>query len=554
MSGFAEPTLIASILLRLSGVAISLVLLYRVRDYRFGFLTGMLSLMALRQVFTLFGLFPEFAELPGLMVSILAVTVVYYLLQYTHQENATQEKIRETNQELEESRNHLEATVAASPDDIFVFDGDSRYVDVLSNSGSEGPADLVGRNVEEVRPSPAAAMIDDAIEQTHRTGNPDRVEYELEIDDERRWFEGRTALLEESQENHVLFVRREVTRRKEHEQELRRFRRAVDAAGAAIYITDRDERITYVNPAFEEITGYTEADVIGETPRIISSGEHDTEYYEGLWVTILAGETWREEITNKRNSGEHYHAEQTIAPIFDESGEICEFVSIQIDVTERKHRERQLRVLDRILRHNLHNDMTVVLGHASNIEEATEGELARSARVIQEEGESLVAKVDKEREIVRLITESPKPRPIDMATLVGHRAADVRDRYEEATIDVDAPDTVTAMAVNDVERALEELLENAIVHCDRSPHVTIVVEAGPETVTLRIADNGPGIPAQERNVLAGNTDIDALYHGSGMGLWFVYWTVRLSEGTLDFEENDSRGSVVVLEFERQPAG
>lgn len=550
MAEIADATLTVSILLRLFGVAISLVLLYRVRDYRFAFLTGMLSLMALRQVFTLFGLFPEVAEVPGLVVSVFAVTVVYYLLQYTHQETAIQAELRETNRELEESREHLEATVAASPDDIFVFDGDGRYVEVPSSGDREGATDLIGRTVEEVRPQAAGAAIDEAIERTHRTGDPERVEYALEVDGERRWYEGRTSRLEGPEGDRVLFVRREVTGRKAREQELRRFRRAVDAAGAAIYITDREETISYVNPAFEEITGYAEAEVLGETPRVISSGEHDEEYYEGLWETILAGETWREEITNERKSGGRYHAEQTIAPIFGEDGEIEEFVAIQVDVTERKHRERQLRVLDRVLRHNLHNDMTVVLGHARNIEEGLEGEPARSARVIEEVGESLVRKVDKEREIVRLITESPKPRPIDVATLVRHRAADARDRFEDATIDVDAPETATAMAVNDVERALEELLGNAIVHCDRDPHVTVDVETGPETVTVRIADNGPGIPAQERHVLTGDTDIDALYHGSGMGLWFVYWVVRLSEGHLAFEEHEPRGSVVVLELER----
>lgn len=564
MADPASATLLFSIILRLCGVAISVVLLYRVRDLRFGFLTLMLSLMALRQTFTLFGLFPSFAELPGLVVSVLAVALVYYLLQYTRQEEAVKAELTETNRRLREHRNHLEATVAASPDEVFLFDSEARFETVLSNAGDQGSGRrdgrgpgperaLEGRTIHDVRPDDVAEEIAAAIDATIRTGETERVEYSLRRDGDVRWYEGRTARVEHSDgEQRVLFSRRDVTDRVEREQALRRFRRAVDAAGAAVYITDHEGEIRYVNPAFEEITGYDREEAIGTTPRILSSGKLDEEYYDDLWETILSGETWREEIVNQRRSGDLYHAEQTIAPVVDDDGTVEEFVAIQIDITERHDRERQLLVLDRVLRHNLHNDMTIILGHAETIEEKVDDEeVADSAAIIREEGETLLTKVEKEREIVTLLADSPSPRPIDLVEIVEDSAERARTRWPDATIVVDAPDAVTARAIEDAARAIDELIENAISHCDRTPRVELTVEPTPRSVLVRVADNGPGIPEQVRGVITDGQEIESLYHGSGLGLWFVRWVLRLSGGSVTFEENDPRGSVVVLAFERR---
>ena len=142
-------------------------------------------------------------------------------------------------------------------------------------------------------------------------------------------------------------VVRDISDRKERELELARFKRAVEESGHAIYMTDVAGRITYVNAAFEEITGYTAEEAIGETPRMLQSGEHDDAYYETLWETVRAGEVWDEEITDHRKNGERYHAEQTIAPVNDEQGEIDRVVAVQTDITERKERERALEESER---------------------------------------------------------------------------------------------------------------------------------------------------------------------------------------------------------------
>ncbi|MFB6083816.1 MAG: PAS domain S-box protein [Halorientalis sp.] len=139
----------------------------------------------------------------------------------------------------------------------------------------------------------------------------------------------------------VVCVVRDISARKERLRRLRTFERAVEHAGHAVYITDTDGTIRYVNPAFEEVTGYDATEAVGETPAILESGVEDEDYYRRLWETILDGEVWEERIENERADGERYTAEQTIAPIV-EDGEVVAFVAVQRDVTERREHEREL--------------------------------------------------------------------------------------------------------------------------------------------------------------------------------------------------------------------
>lgn len=142
----------------------------------------------------------------------------------------------------------------------------------------------------------------------------------------------------------IVAVARDVTDRRERLRELRRFQLAVEHAGHAIYITDIDGTIEYVNPAFEETTGYAASEVLGRNPRILQSGRMDEEYYEALWETIESGEVFHEEVPNRRKNGDLYWADQIIAPILDDGDPIA-YVAIQRDITDRIENERELELL-----------------------------------------------------------------------------------------------------------------------------------------------------------------------------------------------------------------
>jgi PAS domain S-box-containing protein len=140
-------------------------------------------------------------------------------------------------------------------------------------------------------------------------------------------------------------VFRDLTRRKETEQKIERLTSAVEQTADSIVITDRYGIIEYVNPAFEQTTGYTRREVLGSTPRLLKSGSHPAEFYAELWQRIQSGQVFRGTIMNRKKSGEIYHAEQTITPMRDSGGTITHFVSVIKDITEqRKLREQEFHM------------------------------------------------------------------------------------------------------------------------------------------------------------------------------------------------------------------
>ena len=131
----------------------------------------------------------------------------------------------------------------------------------------------------------------------------------------------------------------DISERKRTEAWLRLANTALESAANAILICDREGTITWVNPAFTHLTGYTPEEARGQNMRLLKSGKHDPSYYQNLWDTILAGRVWHGETTNRHKDGSLYVEEQTIAPVRDGRGELTHFISIKNDVTARKQAE-----------------------------------------------------------------------------------------------------------------------------------------------------------------------------------------------------------------------
>jgi PAS domain S-box-containing protein len=141
----------------------------------------------------------------------------------------------------------------------------------------------------------------------------------------------------------VVGVAVDISKRKRAEEHVRLQTAALESAANGIVITDVSGNIQWVNPAFSRLTGYAREEALGKNPRILKSGKQDETVYKKLWNSILSGEIWSGEITNRRKDGQLYNEEMTIAPVRSGSGEITNFVAIKQDVTERKLVEAALR-------------------------------------------------------------------------------------------------------------------------------------------------------------------------------------------------------------------
>jgi len=141
----------------------------------------------------------------------------------------------------------------------------------------------------------------------------------------------------------------DITANKVATDKIRKLSRAVEQSGTAIVITDLNGKIEFINPAFSNITGYTNEDIIGQTPRILKSNQTPQKIYKKLWATITQGEVWEGEFLNRKKNGELYWEFSTISPIKDEAGKVTHYVDIKEDITARKQAEETLRRYERIV-------------------------------------------------------------------------------------------------------------------------------------------------------------------------------------------------------------
>lgn len=136
---------------------------------------------------------------------------------------------------------------------------------------------------------------------------------------------------------------RDVTERLAAEEAQRLSASVFEAATEAIVVTDADNRIKAINPAFTEITGYTADEAIGKRPSLLSSGRHDSEFYHALWEKLTRDGRWSGEIWNRRKSGEIYAEWLSIVAIKDGRGQVKEYVAVFSDFTQRKRDEETIR-------------------------------------------------------------------------------------------------------------------------------------------------------------------------------------------------------------------
>jgi two-component system NtrC family sensor kinase len=184
-------------------------------------------------------------------------------------------------------------------------------------------------------------------------------------------------------ETYLQAIIRDVTDRKQTEDELRRLSHAIEQAAEEVIITDTAGFIKYVNPAFQKITGYSRHEAIGQTPRIVKSGAHDDAFYENLWDTIKNGGIWTGHITNRRKDGTLIQEDATISPLVNASGQLTGYVSLKRDITEEVKLQSQLIQAQKMeaigtlaggIAHDFNNILTVINGFGTllqmNVEES----------------------------------------------------------------------------------------------------------------------------------------------------------------------------------------
>lgn len=154
------------------------------------------------------------------------------------------------------------------------------------------------------------------------------------------------SAIEDNGEKTLFVTWQDITERRKAEEELRKLSRAVEQSPVSIVITNLEGQIEYVNPAFESTSGYNLEEVVGRGSKIIQSGETDDAEYREMWETIISGKEWHCEWLNKKKSGELFWEKISISPVYDDKGNITNFLAVKQDITESKEAEMEIRDLN----------------------------------------------------------------------------------------------------------------------------------------------------------------------------------------------------------------
>lgn len=225
---------------------------------------------------------------------------------------------------------------------------------------------------------------------------------------------------------------------------------------------------------------------------------------------------------------------------------------------ELVRREQRLQVFNRILRHNLRNDLNVVLGYADTLHDEVP-DAKPEADIIRRKATDLIEISEKAREVGKTLdSEDRTKKQIDITACVERTCSEFHQTYPAAQIELSLPDTALVYADKTLEAAISEVLENAVEHNDNEqPTVELTVAADHgddhDWFELTVADDGPGIPEEEQTVLLEGEET-ALHHGSGLGLWLTNWIVGKFGGELTFEESPRDGGVVTIRLLRAQQG
>ena len=351
-----------------------------------------------------------------------------------------------------------------------------------------------------------------------------------------------------------------VVARLKAEQSHARLATAVAQAAEGVVITDADGRIEYVNPAFERMTGYTRDEVLGQTPRVLRSGQHDEAFYRELWETITRGDTWTGRLVNRRKDGRVYDEDATISPVRDGAGRIVNYVGLKRDVTREVALEAHLRQAQKLeavgqlaggVAHEFNNLLTAILGYSEIIAASVSPDHPACKHA-----ERIKKSTDRAAGLVRqLLTFGRKqivqPQPLSLNAVVqdavrllrpllGERVrVEVRIDPEAGLVRAD-PGQMQQLLTNLCLNARDAMprggtltIETAAVYLDdNSPAEPASLSPG-RYATLAVRDTGCGMDAETRTRLFEPFfTTKGTGQGTGLGLATVYGIVQQHNGRI----------------------
>jgi len=400
-----------------------------------------------------------------------------------------------------------------------------------------------GRVIETVHPEDRGE-IEELWNEALESGSYD-TEHRIVVDGETRWVR-ETAEVEfgcDGAPESGIGVVQDITERVQQTRKIRtqkqRYESLFNSVGGAIVVTDSEGHITTCNPGFTDLFGYDRSDIEGAHLRTITDDSEDVEQLLEDTDASRASLT----VNYRKHSGQVFTGESRSTPLRTHNDTVRSHVVHIVDISEAQANREQLQVLSRVLRHNIKNDMNVIQGRAELIE--THGQTAVLSHVekILEKSQTFVEMAENQHRITDSLTDNSETVDVEMAPTVSSVVSDMQSRYPAVELNAELSSECLARTTPEIAEAVRELVQNAVVHSDREcPSVAISLERTDTMAELTVRDDGPGIPEQEWHVLTANGEIDALKHGTGLGLTIVADVAEAHGWAVELRESDAGGA------------
>ena len=367
-----------------------------------------------------------------------------------------------------------------------------------------------------------------------------------------------------TEEEHSFFSAqvRDITERKEEARTRLVLSQAVEQTTSSVIITDVHGAIQYVNPAFEQLTGYAAHEVVGRNPRLLKSGRQTPEQYTRLWASLTEGRPYSAEFTNRRKDGSEYQQRTSIFPIVDDEGRIERFVGLGVDVTQERLLESQLRQSQKLeavgqlaggVAHDFNNVLTGVLTNAQLLEmtlpegASEERELLDDVIAAARRGADLVKRL---MSLVRHQSESV--RQVDVRTVVDEASRTVRrilPENIEISLDQASMPLPCRLDEGELQQAIFNLANNARDAMPDGGLLAIRTLAVEGKAIVEVRDNGCGMePAVLEKVFEPFFTTKEVGRGTGLGLAMVYAFAKHLGGAVSADSRPGVGTRIRIQL------
>jgi len=305
-----------------------------------------------------------------------------------------------------------------------------------------------------------------------------------------------------------------------------------------------------VNPAFTEVFGFDRRTILGNSlSEYIVPPDEELNPVDRPISPQAPGEqeAWDSDVIELETVDGRREFIRLTAPV--NRGPKRDGYAIYIDVTVQRQRRERLRVLSRTLRHDIRNQLSVILG-VESVKNDLEGKNRQLVELAVEAADQLFEMTEQTRNIEQQIAGESEPYPQNLAAIVSEAADEVQSKFPAAAVTVTTPATSYATVTEAFQTAVKAVIRNGIEHNDSEDvevEVTVAEGLQEEYVDVRIADNGPGIDPDEAGIAEGELKTDqSTTHLDGLGLWTARWVVQNCGGDLSFSSNSPRGTIVTL--------